>query len=178
MHKHLKDGDGLVLVRFKVDELSGGEFQIWKAKAENLVKAFKGFIGLTVLDRLNDIDDYIIIVRFDNEENAGVWLHSEIRVQLIDDAGLWLTENREVLFDWNIFWYRIFEGTKKWKQWVITFIAVYPLTIIIPFVVKILAGIIPLYFFAGVISALLISGFMIYLLMPFVSKLFKKWLHV
>lgn len=178
MKKDQNDGDGLLMVRFKVEVYNTGDFEIWKSKAEKLVKTFKGFINITVLNRLKETDYYYIIIRFDCKENANAWLNSIERRNILKDSHTpWLTEKHEVIHDWNIFWYRIFDGTKKWKQWVVTFIAVYPLTIVIPNLVKTIATVIPLYFFSGIISALLISGFMIYLVMPFVLNLFKKWLH-
>lgn len=177
MNKHQIDGDGLLMVRFKVEVNNTNDFEIWMLKAKDLVKTFKGFINVTVLNRLKSTD-YYVIVRFDCQENASAWLNSDERRDILNDSyATWLSEKQEVIHDWNIFWYRIFQGTKKWKQWTVTFIAVYPLTIVIPTLVKIIATFIPLFFFAGIISALLISGFMIYLVMPFVLNLFKKWLH-
>ena len=178
MSNHQNDGDGLLMVRFKFKSDHATDFEKWKTEAIARVKAFKGFIDITVLDRLKEVDYYHVLIRFDREENVNVWLHSDSRREIFDDSDVsWITERQEVLHSWNIFWYRIFEGTKRWKQWVVTFIAVYPLTVVIPTLVKTIAKVIPLYFFAGIISALMISGFMIFLVMPFVHNLFKKWLH-
>lgn len=178
MNNYKNDGDGLLMVRFKLNTNHTVDFEIWKAKAIECVKTFKGFIDITVLNRLKDVDYYHVIIRFDTEEDVSVWLYSEERKKIFNDANIsWITEKQEVIQNWNIFWFRIFEGTKKWKQWAVTFIAVYPLTLIIPKLIKLITGFIPLYFFAGIISALMISGFMIFLVMPFIHKLFKKWLH-
>lgn len=178
MDKHQKDGDGLLMIRYMIEPGGANDFKKWRSATEAVVKTFAGFIDIAALDHLNENDYYYIIIRFDSGENANAWLYSDERKAILNDSHChWLTHKQEVIFDWNIFWYRIFEGTKKWKQWVVTFLAVYPLTLIIPSVVKILSSIIPLYFFAGIISALLISGFMIFPIMPFVLNLFKKWLH-
>ncbi|PWA07300.1 antibiotic biosynthesis monooxygenase [Flavobacterium psychrotolerans] len=178
MNNRQNDDDGLLMVRFKLKPENANDFEKWKSEAISCVKVFKGFINITILNRLKDADYYHILIRFDCEENVKAWLQSEARRKIFHDSNvLWITERQEVVHSWNMFWYRIFEGTKKWKQWAVTFIAVYPLTIVIPTMVKIIAKVIPLYFFAGVISALMISGFMIFLVMPFIHKLFKKWLH-
>lgn len=178
MNNFENEGDGLLLVRFKLKADYTNDFEKWKSDAIERIKAFKGFIDITVLDRLKDVDYYHILIRFDCEENVKIWLHSDERRKIFDDSDVsWITERQEVIHSWNIFWYRIFEGTKKWKQWAVTFIAVYPLTLIIPMMVKTIAKVIPLYFFAGIISALMISGCMVLLVMPFIHKLFKKWLH-
>lgn len=178
MNTHQNDNDGLLLVRFKLKPEHSNDFEKWKAEAIDLIKTFKGFIDITIMNRLKDSDYFHVLIRFDSEENVTAWLHSDTRKKIFDDADTTLfTERQEVIHSWNIFWYRIFEGTKKWKQWTVTFIAVYPLTLIIPMMVKMIAKVIPLYFFAGIISALMISGFMIFLVMPFIHNLFKKWLH-
>lgn len=178
MNNHQNDGDGLLMVRFKLKAENTIDFEKWKSEAVARVKEFQGFIDITVLNRLKDADYYHILIRFDCEENVNTWLHSDSRRKIFDDTAVsWITERQEVIHSWTMFWYRIFEGTKKWKQWAVTFIAVYPLTIVIPIMVKTIAKVIPLSFFAGIISALMISGFMIFLVMPFIHNLFKKWLH-
>jgi antibiotic biosynthesis monooxygenase (ABM) superfamily enzyme len=178
MINHQNDGDGLLMVRFKLKSDNVNDFEKWKSEAIAHVKEFQGFVDITVLNRLKDADYYHILLRFDSEEDVNAWMHSDIRKEIFNDSkAQWFDERQEVIHSWNMFWYRIFEGTKRWKQWAVTFIAVYPLTIVIPTMVKIIAKVIPLYFFAGIISAVMISGFMIFLILPFVNKLFKKWLH-
>lgn len=172
------ENDGLLLVRFKLKPDNFDDFEKWKSEAFDVIKSFKGFIDITMMNRLKDSDYFHVLIRFDCEENVIAWLHSDARKTIFNESeASWLSERQEAIHNWNIFWYRIFEGTKKWKQWAVTFIAVYPLTLIIPMMVKAIAKVIPLYFFAGIISALMISGFMIFLVMPFIHKLFKKWLH-
>lgn len=178
MNTHQHDIDGLLLVRFKLKSDHSTDFEKWKTEAIDLIKTFKGFIDITTMNQLKDEDYYHILIRFDTEENVIAWLHSDERKKIFNDSAIsWLTDRQEVIHNWNIFWFRIFEGTKKWKQWAVTFIAVYPLTLIIPITVKAITKVIPLYFFAGIISALMISGCMIFLVLPFINKLFKKWLH-
>lgn len=172
------ENDGLLLVRFKLKPDNINDFEKWKSEALDLIKTSKGFIDITIMNRLKDSDYFHVLIRFDSEENVISWLHSDTRKNFFNESDAsWLTERQEVIHNWNIFWYRIFEGTKKWKQWAVTFIAVYPLTLVIPMMVKTMAKVIPLSFFAGIISALMISGFMIFLVMPFIHNLFKKWLH-
>lgn len=178
MSTHQNDADGLLLVRFKLKSTDTNDFEKWKSEAVTLIKTFKGFLNITVLNSLKEADYYHILIRFDTEEHVNAWLQSDERKTIFNALdSKCLTDKQEVIQNWNIFWFRIFEGTKKWKQWAVTFIAVYPLTLIIPMMVKLIAKVIPLYFFAGIISALMISGFMIFLVMPFIHNLFKKWLH-
>ncbi|OOV20489.1 antibiotic biosynthesis monooxygenase [Flavobacterium sp. LM4] len=178
MNIHQNENDGLLLVRFKLKPDHSNDFEKWKSEAVELISNFKGFIDITTMKQLKNEDYYHVFIRFETEENVITWLHSDERKRIFNDSAIsWLTDRKEVIHNWNIFWFSIFEGTKKWKQWTVTFIAVYPLTLIIPITVKAITKVVPLYFFAGIISALMISGFMIFLVMPFIHKLFKKWLH-
>lgn len=178
MNTPQNENDGLLLVRFKLKPDHISDFEKWKLEAIEQINKVKGFIDITTMKQLKNKDYYHILIRFDCEENVIVWLHSDERKKIFNHSDIsWLTDRQEVIHNWNIFWFRIFEGTKKWKQWAVTFIAVYPLTLIIPITVKAITKVIPLYFFAGIISALMISGFMLFLVMPFIHRLFKKWLH-
>ncbi len=172
------DGDGVLLVRYKVAPDSVKDFQIWKAKTDEVMKTFKGFIAITLLNPEKDSDYYYVIIRFNSSENARVWLNSDARKNLLKDPhATWLSDKQEVIQDWDKFWYNTFSEVKKWKQWVVTFIAVYPLTIVVPRFVKTISAVISLSFFEGIINALLISGLMIFLVMPLVLSFFKKWLR-
>lgn len=172
------DSDGLLLVRFKVSECAAIDFEKWKSKAVGLIKIVKGFIDISFLDRIKEADYVHVLIRFGCDDQVRAWLNSDTRKKIFNDTNsTWLTERREVVHSGNIFWYRVFESTKKWKQWAVTFIAVYPLTLVIPGLVKGITNVVPLYFFAGIISALMISGFMIYMVLPFIHNLFRKWLH-
>lgn len=170
--------DGILMVRYKIAPGNTYDFKAWKFTADEHIGTFKGYISTTVLYPAENSDCHYIILRFDSKENAETWMHSDARKEMMKDShATWMSGKQEVIHDWDIFWYSTFQGTKKWKQWTVTFIAVYPLTIVMPLLVKKISTAMPLFFFEGILRALLISGFMTFLIMPFVMKLFKKWLH-
>ena len=178
MAKNNIDSDGILMVRYKVHSQSEIAFEAWKADMDALVKTFEGFISTTVLYPVKNSEHYYIIIRFDSKANAETWMRSDERRDMLSksDAAT-MSEKQEVVHDWDIFWYSTFEGTKKWKQWAVTFMAVYPLTVIMPLIVHEISTAVPLFFFEGIIRALFISGFMTFLIMPFMMRQFKKWLH-
>ena len=49
-----------------------------------------------------------------------------------DSSGIWMSEKEEAVLDWETFWFSKVRKSKKWKQWIVTLMAVYPLTISIP----------------------------------------------
>ncbi|RZJ91471.1 MAG: hypothetical protein EOO20_04920 [Chryseobacterium sp.] len=170
--------DGILMVRYKMKESEYSAFEHWEAKIDPVIRTFEGFVSLTVLYPAKNSDFHYIIVRFDSSLHATAWIKSKERsVFLNDPKATWMGQRQEVVHEWEIFWYSTFRKTKKWKQWAVTFSAVYPLTVLIPLMVGQIANIVPLYFFEGILRALFISGFMTFLVMPFVLKLVRNWLH-
>jgi antibiotic biosynthesis monooxygenase (ABM) superfamily enzyme len=178
MNKQQLGRDGIIMVRYKIISHSIDDFTVWKFGIDEHALNFKGYISTTVLYPAKNSDYHYVILRFDSKKNAKAWMYSDARTQMMKDShATWMSDRQEVIHDWDIFWYRTFEGTKKWKQWAVTFMAVYPLTILVPMLVNEIVAVVTLSFFESVLRALLISGFMIFFIMPFMAKLFNKWLH-
>lgn len=178
MFKQKKESDGMLMIRYAIDPNKYDDFGVWKKKAETKLKKFSGFVTIAELNAIKDDDFHYVIIRFDNAGHATLWINSDERKEILNDSHIsWMVDKQEIIHDWDIFWYDIFRKSKKWKQWAVTFLAVYPLTIVMPWAVRQINDILPLSFFAGLLRALLISGFMVFLIMPFMMKFFKKWLH-
>lgn len=85
MNNPQSDGDGLLLVRFKLNSENAVDFEKWESKAIALVKEYQGFVDITILDRLKKEDYYHILIRFECEENVNAWLHSESRKSIFNE---------------------------------------------------------------------------------------------
>lgn len=176
--KTKRECDGIMVVRYAIAFDKYDDFEAWKKNADSVLKAFDGFINITVLYPVKNSDFHYVIIRFDNASHATNWKKSDARKDIMADAHVsWMVDKQEIVHDWDLFWHDAFRKSKKWKQWVVTFLAVYPLTIVMPLMVHRINNFVPLFFFAGILRALLISGFMTFLIMPLMMKLFRKWLH-
>ncbi|SNR76310.1 hypothetical protein [Flavobacterium sp. ov086] len=164
--------NAILMVHYKISTNDSDTFEIWKEKMDSVIRSFNGYLSTTVLYPINNNDHHYIILRFDSREKAQQWMQSDFRRIMLEDSDTtWMTEKEEVVQQWNNFWYSNFKEVKKWKQWTITFIAVYPITLIMPILVQYLS-----FFWEGIVTAVLISGCMNFILMPYIVKAFKNWL--
>ncbi|MXV38195.1 hypothetical protein GO491_05820 [Flavobacteriaceae bacterium Ap0902] len=169
---------GVLAIRYKVNPQKRQEFEGWNKEMENKVRASTGFKDLIHINPIDENDYHQIIVRFDSNENLENWRLSDFRNKMHKESEvLWIEEKEEATHDWDSFWFDKMNNIKPWKQWVVTFFAVYPLTLIVPKGINFIDEWASMYFFKGVLSAIIISGAMNFLVMPFMMKTFKKWLH-
>lgn len=71
-------------------------------------------------------------------------------------------------------------GRKRWKEFLITVAGVYPLTVLIPIGVHWLAYYVPplrVSFIRGLVSATFLVSALMFVFLPFVHKIFRKWLN-
>jgi len=170
--------EGVLVVRYKVDPEKQYLFEEWKFEMERTISSFEGYLNTVHIPPVGDNDFHYILLRFNNRENLQRWVKSDFRAEMHDKSNnLWMSEREETVHDWDTFWFSKMEKAKKWKQWAVTFLAVYPLTVVIPWLVRTYTQALPITFVKGIISALLISGCMTYFVMPFMLNLFRKWLH-
>jgi antibiotic biosynthesis monooxygenase (ABM) superfamily enzyme len=68
---------------------------------------------------------------------------------------------------------------KRWKQFVVTVAAVYPLTVMIPISLNWLSRYLPplkIFLLRGVLSATLLVTCLMFLVLPLFNRLFRRWL--
>jgi hypothetical protein len=69
--------------------------------------------------------------------------------------------------------------SKRWKQFLLTVSAVYPLTLLIPEVLRILSHVIPALretVIRGILSATLLVASLLFVIIPLFNRVFKSWL--
>jgi uncharacterized protein len=71
------------------------------------------------------------------------------------------------------------EKPKHWKLYLLTVAALYPLTLLIPEVLRIISHLIPTLrggVVKGILSSALLVASVMFVIIPFCSRVFKKWL--
>ncbi|PBQ33938.1 hypothetical protein CNR22_19855 [Sphingobacteriaceae bacterium] len=170
--------DGIFVVRYEVGAEELDVFETWKSKMELVIRTFRGYKNIIDIHASPNNAYHYVVVRFDSTEHANAWKSSEERKTMLEDLGaMWLSSKEEAIHEWDTFWLSKMVKAKKWKQWLVTLMAVYPLTIVVPVVVNFIETLIPLSYFAGILRAIFISAAMIFFLMPFMIGVFKKWLQ-
>ena len=182
----MKDQGATVVINHQIIEGKQNQYEDWLDEIGPICRSYVGNIDWQIIRPIPNLTyDYTIIIRFDTIENLTKWMESNDRKHLIkkvqplfskDDKYL-IKSGLDFLFTNNN------ENQKipaRWKQYLVTWSAIYPLSILIPLLV------LPILKFLNFpdnrfINSLFISGIvvaiMIYLLMPNYTKLIKKWLY-
>ena len=170
-----------IIVRYKLKYKDSQSLEEWRERIAKENSQAKGFLDKTELPSIGMENFHTVVLRFDSKVNAEDWLNSDIRKELLQHSEfIQFFEKEETVYDNNAFWFA--KTTKnhavKWKQWLIVFFAVYPLTIIYPFTLNLILeklGV-EVGFFKGTMIALLISFTMVYKVMPFLLNTFNNWI--
>lgn len=160
-------------------------YERWMVGATQAHATFPGFLATDVIRPVGSGVRFIVVVRFDSEAGAQSWLASETRARLLAEAMPWLvSEDRYHVHSGSDFWFSP-PGPgpvpKRWKQWLLSTAAVFPLTVVMPWLVQSIADPLALgmhdVLLKGVIATS-ISGVMVYWLMPALIRLAGRWLSI
>ncbi|MDT7651372.1 MAG: uncharacterized protein QOI36_2778 [Pseudonocardiales bacterium] len=159
------------------------EFAKWAKGLASAAAHFPGNLSVTVIHEQGS-RDFHIIVQFVNREALQRWLDSRERARLHDkvrdiaDART-AVQQRTGLETWFYVPAHAGETIKpppRWKQWLVSLVAVYPLVLLFQaFIAPWVAGW-PLWARSAMFP-LIILTLMTYVVMPLVSRLLGRWLY-
>ena len=166
----------------------GGEqtlYEDWLNEIGPLCRSSVGHLDWQIIRPVSGLTaTYTVILRFDTREHLQDWMNSQERKRLIEQVRPILAQDDDFFIRSGLdFWFTP-EGAKacipvRWKQFVVTWSAIFPLVLVVPLIVT------PLLRQLGLpqnryIDTLCITGtivsLMIYLIMPRYTKLIKRWL--
>lgn len=161
--------------------------ETYKKRALELVRAaeaFPGNQGAQALDYVNENKLNEMIFSFKTEDQARKWLDSRRIGDLLKIMSEELQKNEEVTI--HGVGYQNSSNAQpsgkpvSWKQWLITTAVIWPLTIVVPFVLQPVIELFPLLGLWGVrhgLTAAVIVFLMVYVIMPVVIRTVYQWLY-
>jgi antibiotic biosynthesis monooxygenase (ABM) superfamily enzyme len=175
-----------VVISHQIKEGKQKEYDEWLEEIGPICRSFKGNIDWQIIRPIPNLTFiYTVVIRFDTIENLKVWMESNTRKNLIEKAKpLFATDDKFYIKSGLDFLFLSEQGNQKapvrWKQYLATWSAIFPLSMIIPLIV--LPILKALHFPENrFLNSFFISGtivfIMVYLLMPRYTKLIKKWLY-
>jgi uncharacterized protein len=171
----LEPGQGVTVVVTRVVR-PGKEraFAEWADEVDATAAEFPGHLGGV---RLHDHQGLnTLIYRFDSDEHLSAWENSPRRQELIRRGNQISDERHTTTRDHNA-WFGVpgQDAPPRWKTFVLTWLAAYPTLLIVSTVVRALApGLAqPLIL---VISSLILTALLTYVLMPRLRRLSRGWL--
>jgi antibiotic biosynthesis monooxygenase (ABM) superfamily enzyme len=174
-----------VVITHRVGDAEKHEYERWLAEIVPLSAASPGHLDWHIVRPIaGRTETYTIIIRFDSAENLTAWIQSPDRLQMIATVAPLLIEEDFVIRSGLDFWFAP-SGPKAmppklWKQYVVTWSAIFPLVFLMSMVVKpILAalGVMPsLAIFTFVLTGVVVF-LMVFVVMPRYTKLIEHWLY-
>ena len=175
-----------VVITHNVLEGKQQEYENWLNEISPISKKSIGFLDWQIIRPIPNLTyTFTVILRFDTIENLKNWIESKERKKLIEkalpffakDDKYYIKSGLDFLFQSEN------ENAKipvRWKQFFVTWSAIYPLSTFIPILLLPLLRnfdfpqnrYIDSFFVSGIIVFI-----MIYLLMPPYTRLIKKWLY-
>lgn len=162
------------------------QYEKWLDEIVPITKHSNGFIDLQIVRPIPHLTFvYTVIIRFDTIENLKTWMESEDRKMLIKKANPLFrkNDNYQIKSGLDFLFNTENEGKKvpkRWKQFLVTWSAIYPLSLLIPLLVLPFLRFLKIpahHYFDALINSGFIVFLMVFAVMPNYTKLIKKWLY-
>lgn len=161
------------------------EYETWLKRIIHVAAQYPGHLGVNILRPTEGHNDYEIALRFASHADAGRWLESAERKALINDALPSFREDEVIEIQSGIdYWFSppgvpANKQPVRWKQWLVTTSVIWPLTLLVPFLLTPLFTLLPWLSSWGIrhgIVAACVVGLVVYVVMPRVVRLVAAWM--
>ena len=146
---------------------------------------FPGHQGINIIRPTEGTDCYTVVLRFDTLEHLQAWLASDTRRQLVAKVEPLLERGDHVDITTGLeFWFTPRAPAQRqpspYKQFLLTLSALFPLTLVVPWLVRPLFQAMPVIerpIVSYVIISAIIVGLMTNVIMPCYTRLVAGWLY-
>ena len=159
-------------------------YESWLAEIVPIAQTFVGHRGVNIIRPYGNSEDYTIVLHFDDEKSLRGWLDSETRKRLIEKVRPCLNAEEKIEIKPGIeFWFTPPDSRKvapAYKQFLVTLSAIFPLTVIVPWLMAPVFSWVPVLGVFGLrqfIVASIIVAIMTFWLMPRYIRLIARWLY-
>jgi antibiotic biosynthesis monooxygenase (ABM) superfamily enzyme len=156
-------------------------YETWLKKIIPAAKRFEGHGGVNIIRPHYPDETYAVILHFASTQKLQSWLSSSERKALVDEILPYLHREEEIEIHSGLeFWFtpQIMRQPPRYKQFLLTLSAIYPLTVLVPLMLEPLLKL-PLFqlmLIGKLVVATVIVGLMTYVIMPRYTKLVSRWL--
>ena len=179
------DHGATVVITHRVRGGRHADYEAWLEEIAPLCRASPGHLDWHIVRPIPGLTEtYTVVIRFDTTAHLQQWMESPARARLIEKARPLLATGDDFYVSSGLdFWFTPGGAKSKvpvrWKQYLVTWSAIYPLALGVPWVVG------PLLRRLGapegrLLTTLVVTGavvfLMVYLVMPRYTRLLKRWL--
>ena len=159
-------------------------YENWLKEIIPVAHQFAGHQSVNVIRPHGASGEYTIVLHFDTIANLRKWLDSDVRGRLIDQIRPSLSTEEKIDIKTGFeFWFTPPPGgrpARPYKQFFVTLSAIFPLTILVPWLLQPAFAALPPLALPGVrhfVIAAAIVAIMIYGVMPRYTRLVSGWLY-
>ena len=162
---------------------SESSYEDWLRRIIPTAGTFDGHQGVNMLRPRGGTGTYTIALRFDNPEHLSAWLQSEERRALMAEITPLLARTETVDIQTGLdFWFTSPAGAKapRWKQFLATVAALFPLTLVVPTAFNFVADAIRLPEWSILRGFLILAAnvaLLTFVVMPRFTGLIRRWLY-
>lgn len=173
-----------LIIRHEVRPKEKSAYESWLRHIAAEAQRFAGHMGVNIIRPADASGRYTIVLRFDSTAHLDSWLESETRKRFIDEVRPALINEEALELHTGLeYWFTPPVARKlqarPFRQFLITLSAIFPLTVVIPWVLRALFEQVPLLgrpIISNFILAVVIVYLMVYVIMPRYTRLVAKWL--
>lgn len=179
------DQGATVVITHRVREGKHAEYEAWLGEIAPLCQASPGHLDWHIVRPIRGLTEtYTVIIRFDTVVHLKQWMESPARARLIEKVKpLFVTGDDFFVSSGLDFWFTP-GGAKasvpvRWKQYLVTWSAIYPLALGVPLALRPLLsrlGAADNHLLTTLIVTAIVVFLMVYVVMPRYTKLIKRWL--
>jgi uncharacterized protein len=158
------------------------DFEKWIDKILIAEANYEGYMGSTIIRPADpSSQNYSIIMRFDNYHHLEKWENSKERKKFIDESKAFEIKTTKQRVTGLEYWFNLPDAKvtmppSTYKMMITTFIAIYPLSVLINYILGPALGSAHILIRSLVVAFLLVI-LMTYMGMPLVTLILKKWLY-
>jgi antibiotic biosynthesis monooxygenase (ABM) superfamily enzyme len=179
------DPGATVVITHRVGNDKHAEYEAWLGEIGPICRSWPGHLDWHIVRPIAGLTEtFTVVLRFDTRQHLQDWMQSPDRARLIQKVQPLLVSGDDFYIRSGLdFWFTPAGAEAKlpvrWKQYLVTWSAIYPLVLGVPLVVA------PALRAIGVpdshlLTTLVVTGtivfLMVYVVMPRYTKLLQKWL--
>lgn len=171
-----------MIVRRTVKPGREAEYEQWVKDVTQDMKKFPGYMDITMIrpQPNSPKKEYVLIIRFDTYEHVNNWENSKERNAWIEKAKDMTLDVSNTKVTGLEYWFPLPEIPKalvptKYKMITVTVLAIFPLSLIVNYVLNIFPIKFP-FLLRGLVTSVILVTCMTYFVMPFMTSIFRKWL--
>jgi uncharacterized protein len=133
------------VIRHTIRAGSESRYEAWFREITRIAQTFPGHRGVDFIRPPKGSRTYTIVLRFDTSENLERWFASDSRKRLIAEIEPYLEGGDQVEIRTGLeFWFTPPDSeekqAKRYKQFLVTWSVIFPLTIFVPWVLRYSTG--------------------------------------